>query len=133
MAESIEGRSRELLEEPNFCFVATLRRDGTPHVAPVWVDVDGDEILLNTARGRAWPSNLARDPRVTLTVANRENQYEYVEIRGRMTAETPEGADQHIDALAKKYLGLDAYPYRQPGEQRIIVRISPEQVNYRGA
>lgn len=133
MAEHIEGRSRELLEEPNFCYVATVRRDGTPHVVPVWADLDGDEIRLNSARGRAWPTNLARDPRVTLTVANRENQYEYVEIRGRVTEETEEGADAHIDALAKKYLGVDSYPYRDPSEQRIIVRVAAEKVNYRGA
>jgi len=128
----LEGRSRELLEEPNFCFVATLRRDGTPHVTPVWVDVDGDTVVLNSAKGRAWPANLRRDPRVTLTVASRENPYEYVSIRGRLASETEEGADAHIDAMAKKYLGQDEYPFRQPGEERIIVRIEPEQVRYNG-
>ncbi|MBB4664093.1 PPOX class F420-dependent oxidoreductase [Conexibacter arvalis] len=128
----LEGRSRELLEEPNFCYVATLRRDGTPHVAPVWVDVEGDTVVLNSAKGRVWPANLRRDPRVTLTIANRENQYEYVSIRGRLAEETTDGADAHIDAMAKKYLGQDEYPFRQPGEERIIVRIEPERVNYRG-
>lgn len=133
MAPQLEGRSRELLQEPNFCFVATLRRDGTPHVAPVWVDVDGDTVVLNSAKGRAWPTNLQRDERVTLTVANRENQYEYVSIRGRLAEETTDGADAHIDAMAKKYLGQDEYPFRQPGEERIILRIAPEQVHYNGA
>jgi PPOX class probable F420-dependent enzyme len=132
MAAQIEGRTRELIEEPNFCFVATLRADGTPHVTPVWVDHDGDTILLNSAKGRAWPANLERDPRVTLTVPNRENQYEYVSIRGRLEAFVEEGADAHIDKLAKKYLGQDTYPYRQPGEQRIIVRIAPDEVRYFG-
>ncbi|MCW2952756.1 MAG: class putative F420-dependent enzyme [Conexibacter sp.] len=132
MAAQIEGRTRELIEEPNFCFVATLRADGTPHVTPVWVDHDGDTILLNSAKGRAWPANLERDPRVTLTIPNRENQYEYVSIRGRLEAFVEEGADAHIDKLAKKYLGQDTYPYRQPGEQRIIVRIAPDEVRYFG-
>lgn len=133
MGAQLEGRSRELLEEPNFCFVATLRTDGTPHVAPVWVDVDGDTVVLNSATGRAWPTNLRRDERVTLTVANRENQYEYVSIRGRLAEETTDGADAHIDAMAKKYLGQDEYPFRQPGEERIILRIAPEKVRYNGA
>jgi PPOX class probable F420-dependent enzyme len=132
MAAQIEGRTRELIEEPNFCFVATLRADGTPHVTPVWVDHDGDTILLNSAKGRAWPANLERDPRVTLTIPNRENQYEYVSIRGRLEAFVEEGADAHIDKLAKKYLGQDTYPYRQPGEERIIVRIAPDEVRYFG-
>lgn len=132
MSVAIEGRSRELLQEPNFCFVATLRRDGTPHVALVWVDVDGDQVVLNSAKGRAWPANLARDPRVTLAVANRENQYEYVSIRGRVAEETTDGADAHIDEMAKKYLGQDTYPFRQEGEERIIVRIEPERVNHYG-
>lgn len=132
MAEQISGRCRELIEEPNFCFVATVRKDGTPHVAPVWCDVDGDRVVLNTAKGRAWPTNLERDHRVTLTIQNRENPYEYVSIRGRLEDVTEEGADAHIDALAKKYLGEDTYPFRQPGEERVIVRIEPDRVRLLG-
>ncbi|MDO8188003.1 PPOX class F420-dependent oxidoreductase [Conexibacter sp. JD483] len=126
----IEGRVRELLEQPNFCFVATVRADGTPHVTPVWVDVEGDEVVLNSAEGRAWPSNLERDPRATLTIADKDNQYEYVSIRGRLAAKTTDGADDHIDAMAKKYLGQDEYPFRQPGEERIILRFTPEKVHH---
>jgi PPOX class probable F420-dependent enzyme len=132
MAEPIEGRSRELLEAPNFCAVATLRQDGTPHVTPVWVDLDDDQVLLNSARGRTWPRNLERDPRVTLTIQNLENPYEYVSIRGRLAEITEEGADAHIDALAKKYLGQDSYPFRTPDEQRIVVRIEPQRVTHHG-
>ena len=84
--------------------------------------------MLNTAEGRAWPRNLERDPHVTLTVPNMENPYEYVEIRGTVAERTHDGADEHIDALAKKYLGQDSYPYRQPGEQRVIIRVAPEHV-----
>ena len=130
MAQSIEGRSRELLEQPNFCHVGSLREDGSPHVVPVWVDTDGSYALLNTAEGRVWANNAERDPRLALTVAHRENPYEYVTIRGRVEEITREGADEHIDKLAKKYLGLDEYPLRQPGEQRVILRVSAERVHH---
>jgi PPOX class probable F420-dependent enzyme len=128
MSATIEGRGEELLMAKNFCHVATLRSDGTVHDVPVWVDVQAGRPVLNTAEGRAWPRNLERDPRLTLTVQNMENPYEYVEIRGRVAERTHEGADEHIDALAKKYLGQDEYPARQPGEQRVIIRVEPEHV-----
>ena len=133
MSQAIEGRAAELLEGKNFCNVCTLRRDGSVHAAPVWVDVQDGRPVLNTAEGRAWPNNLARDPRVTLTVQNMENPYEYLEIRGRVAERTHEGADEHIDSLAKKYLGKDEYPYRQPGEQRVILRVEPEHVHHWGS
>lgn len=133
MAQEITGRDRELLEQPNFCQVATIRRDGTPHVTPTWVDLDGDLVVLNTAEGRAWPRNLRRDPRVTLTIADRDNPYEYVSIRGRVVDETHEGADEHIDKMAMKYLGQDKYPYRAPDEQRVIFKIEPERLHRNGS
>jgi PPOX class probable F420-dependent enzyme len=133
MSVKIEGRAEELLEAANFCHVATLRADGSVHGVPVWVDVDGGRAVLNTAEGRAWVRNLERDPRVTLTVQNAENPYEYVEVRGRVAERTHEGADAHIDALAKKYMGVDEYPLRQPGEQRVILRVEPEHVHAFGA
>ena len=132
MAATIEGRSEELLKAPNFCNVSTFRRDGTIHGVPVWVDVQDGRPTLNSAEGRAWPRNLERDPRVTLTVPNWENPYEYVEIRGHVAERTHAGADEHIDALAKKYLGQDKYPLRQPGEQRVIIRVQPEYVRIQG-
>jgi len=128
MSTKIEGRAEELLKGKNFANVATLRADGTVQAAPVWVDVQDGLPTVNTAEGRAWPKNLERDPHVTLTVQNTENPYEYTEIRGRVAERTHEGADEHIDALAKKYLDADAYPYRQPGEQRVIIRVTPEHV-----
>lgn len=132
MSTAIEGRAKELLEAKNFCQVATLRSDGSVHVTPTWVDVQDERPVLNTAAGRVWPRNLERDPRITLTVQNMENPYEYVTIRGRVTERTTEGADEHIDALAHKYLGQDTYPGRQPGEQRLILRIEPEYVHVYG-
>ena len=132
MSATIEGRSEELLRGKNFCNVATLRPDGSVHGVPVWVDVQDGQVVLNTAQGRAWPRNLERDPRVTLTVQNMENPYEYLAIRGRAAAADTDGADAHIDAMAKKYMGVDEYPMRQPGEQRIIIRVEPEDVRVWG-
>jgi PPOX class probable F420-dependent enzyme len=133
MSTTIEGRAEELLKAKNFCHVATLRSDGSVQCVPVWVDVQDGRPVLNTAEGRAWPRNLERDPRVTLTVQNLENPYEYVEVRGRVAERTHEGADEHIDAMAKKYMGVDQYPLRQPGEQRLIIRVEPEHVHAFGA
>ena len=132
MSARIEGRAEELLKGKNFAHVGTLRADGSVQVAPVWVDVQDGRPVLNTAEGRAWPSNLERDPRITLEVQNMENPYEYAEIRGRVAERTREGADEHIDSMAKKYLGQDEYPYRQPGEQRLIIRVEPEYVKVMG-
>jgi PPOX class probable F420-dependent enzyme len=132
MSVRIEGRGEELLRAKNFCNVATLRPDGSVHGVPVWVDVEDGRPVLNTAEGRGWPRNLERDPRVTLTVPNMENPYEYLEVRGRVAESTRDGADEHIDALAEKYLGVDTYPYRKPGEQRLIIRIDPDHASVRG-
>jgi len=132
MSERIEGRAAELLQAKNFCHVSTLRSDGSVHTAPVWVDVQDGRAVLNTAEGRAWPRNLERDPRVTLTVQNMENPYEYLELRGRVAERTTEGADQHIDAMAKKYMGVDEYPMRRPGEQRLIIRVEADHVKVWG-
>jgi PPOX class probable F420-dependent enzyme len=128
----IEGRAEELLRAKNFAHIGTLRADGSVQVSPTWVDVQDGMPVVNTAEGRAWPNNLARDPRITLEVQNMENPYEYVEVRGRVAERTHEGADEHIDALAKKYLGVDEYPMRQPGEQRVIIRVEPEYVKVFG-
>jgi PPOX class probable F420-dependent enzyme len=128
MSTKVEGRAQELLQDKNFCHVSTLRPDGSVHTTPVWVDVSDGVPHLNTARGRVWLKNLERDPRVTLTVQNISNPYEYVEVRGRVSGLSDEGADADIDALAKKYMGVDEYPFRQPGEQRVIVTVEPEHL-----
>ena len=132
MSTTITGRGEELLQAKNFCHVATLRADGTVHGVPVWVDIQDGRPVLNTAEGRSWVRNLERDPRVTLTVQNLENPYEYLEIRGRVAERTHDGADAHIDALAKRYMDADEYPLRQPGEQRVIIRVEPEYVHLSG-
>ncbi len=133
MSATIEGRSAELLQAKNFCNVSTINPDGSVLSVPVWVDVQDGRPVVNTAEGRAWPRNLERDPRVTLTVQNLENPYEYVSIRGRVGERTHDGADAHIDALAKKYLDRDSYPFRQAGEERVIIRVEPDQVHVWGS
>ena len=132
MSDAIKGRAREILKDTNFANVATIRPDGTPHVIPVWVDVDDGHVVLNTAEGRTWPELARRDPRMTITVQNHENPYEYVTIRGHVDEVTDEGADEHIDSMAKKYLGEDKYPFRQPGEKRLKFRVKPEKVSVQG-
>ncbi|MCJ7490722.1 MAG: PPOX class F420-dependent oxidoreductase [Dehalococcoidia bacterium] len=129
MSVQLSERAQMLIRAKNLGNIATLMPDGSPHVVPVWVDLDGDDILVNTAEGRQKLKNVRRDPRVALDVVNSENPYEMVTLRGHVVEVTSEGADAHIDKLANKYLGRDRYPFRQPGEQRVIIRIEPERVS----
>jgi PPOX class probable F420-dependent enzyme len=121
-----------LTSKPAFAHLATLNADGSPQVTPVWVDFDGTHILVNTAKGRVKTKNLARDPRVALSIADPENPYRYLAVQGRVTEMTEQGADAHIDKMAKKYLGKDSYPFRTPDEVRVIVKISPDKVHTNG-
>jgi PPOX class probable F420-dependent enzyme len=127
MPVQLSEKARALIEGTNFGNLATIMPDGSPHVAPVWIDFDAGDVLVNTAEGRQKTKNIQRDPRVAMDVFNNENPYEMVAICGRVVELTHEGADAHIDKLAKKYLGRDTYPFRQPGEQRVILRIHPEK------
>jgi PPOX class probable F420-dependent enzyme len=127
--------SRELTESAiglfkgkNFAFVASLMNDGAPQITPVWIDYDGQFFLVNTAEGRTKQKNFARDPRIALSIVDQNNPYNMVSIRGKVVDQTKSGADEHIDKLAKKYLGVDKYPFRSPGEKRIILKIKPEKV-----
>jgi len=124
----LSAEQRELFEAPNIGHLATINRDGTPQVTPVWVDVQDDEILINSAEGRTKVRNVRRDPHVSVEVVDRDNPYHTVTVQGRVVEITSQGADEHIDSLAKKYLGKDKYPFRQPGEQRVILRIATEKV-----
>jgi PPOX class probable F420-dependent enzyme len=120
-----------LLNEPQLAHVATIEPDGTPHVTPVWVDTDGEHILFNTAKGRVKHRNMLRNPVVAVSVADRANDWRTLWVKGTVEM-TEEGADAHIDKMAKKYLGQDEYPFRQPGEVRVIVRITPTEKLGRG-
>jgi len=115
----------KLLEEHQLAHVATINPDGSPQLTPVWVDTDGEAVLFNTAEGRVKHRNLSRDPRVSVEVADRNDDYRLVRVSGRAEF-VHEGADAHIDKLAKKYLDADSYPWRKEGEVRVIVRVVPE-------
>ncbi|MGW0067731.1 PPOX class F420-dependent oxidoreductase [Streptosporangium sandarakinum] len=121
--------AKELLRRPIHGWATTVRSDGSLHNTVVWVDVDGDDVVFNTALGRVKDRNLRADPRVSVSVLDPENAFHLVSVSGTARLEE-EGADEVIDRLAKKYLGVDTYPYRQPGEERVTVRVTPEQVVY---
>jgi len=132
MSETIPNKYRDLFDKKAFANLATLMPDGQPQVTPVWCDFDGQHVLINTARGRQKDRNLQRDPRVALSILDPDNPYRYLEIRGRVAERTEQEADQHIDRMAKKYMGVDKYPYRQPGEVRVLYKIQPEHTNSMG-
>ena len=119
----------DLFKTPAFGMLATLMPDGHPQVTPVWCDLVDGYVLVNSARGRQKDRNLRRDPRVTLTIVDPQDWYRYLEIRGRVVEITERGADEHIDKQAKKYLGVDKYPYRQPSEVRVLYKIQPERTS----
>jgi PPOX class probable F420-dependent enzyme len=124
---AISEKFLDLFQKKAFAQLATLMPDGSPHVSPVWCEYDGLHVLINTAKGRVKDRNMRRDPRVSLDILDPENPYRHVSIRGRVTDFTEQGADQHIDKLAKKYLDADSYPFRQPGEVRVVYKIEPER------
>jgi PPOX class probable F420-dependent enzyme len=128
---TLTDKARTFLEQPFVGEVTTLRSDGSPHTTVVWVDVDTDEVIFNTAVGRAKERHLREDPRVSLIMVDPENSYRWVSVSGTAELST-EGADDEIDRLAKKYLGQDEYPWRSPEEQRINVRIRPERIDASG-
>ena len=128
---TLTEKQREFLEQPFVGEVTTLRPDGSPHTTVVWVDVDTDEVVFNTAVGRAKERHLRNDPRISLIVVDPENPYRWVSVSGKAELDTT-GADDEIDKLAKKYLGQDEYPWRNPEETRINVRIRPEHVEATG-
>lgn len=133
-SNELTGRARELLADPNYATLSTLREDGTIHNVVVWVDVDDDgNVTANTAEGRVWRKNVQRNPTVTLTAYEKDNPYEFVSVTGTVVEDTHEGADEHIDALAKKYLDADSYPFRSPDEVRVRFVIRPEKVSYQKA
>jgi PPOX class probable F420-dependent enzyme len=127
MAIALPDPIRNLLEDHAYGHVVSLNADGTPQVTMVWMDVDGDHALFNTAEGRVKPRNLRRDPRVQVAIQHRTEPQSYAVLHGT-AAITTAGADAHIDKLAKRFLGLDAYPFRTPDEQRLLVRIAVDRI-----
>ncbi len=128
MAAEIPAKFRDLLTQKTFAHLGTVMPDGSPQVTPVWFDFDGRCIIVNSARGRLKDKNMRRDGRVALAISDAQNPYRHLAIRGKVIEITENGADAHIDKLAKKYLGMDRYPNRQPGEVRVIYKIEPQHV-----
>jgi len=127
MSTQLTQAARTLINRPVIANVATVDQEGKPQLTPVWIDIDGDDLVFNTAKGRAKQSNLDRNPSVAVSVVDPDDPYNVVIVRGTVEA-TEDGADAHIDALAKKYLDVDTYPMRRPGEVRIIYRVRADHV-----
>jgi len=132
MSQAIPDKYRDLFNKRAFASLGTLMPDGHPQVTPVWVDLDGDYVIFNSAKGSQKDRNVRRDPRVALAIIDPDNPYGYLEIRCRVVEISEEGADANIVKLAKKYLGVDKYPYRQGSEVRVIYKIQPEHTNMMG-
>jgi len=128
MADSFTPAARAIFDKNVLAHVASIGVDGGPNVTPVWVELDGDDIVINTALGRAKARNLASDSRVAISMTDPDNPYVCIAIRGTVVGFTTEGADEVIDRLAKKYLGVDSYPMRREGEVRVTVHIRPDRI-----
>ena len=129
MSEALE-HWRDLLEsKKTFAHIATLMPDGTPQSTPVWIDYRNGKVLVNSAKGRVKVNNLKEGSPVAISITDPDNPYRYVQIRGQVTKVTEHGADKHIDAMAKKYLGKDKYPFAKPGEVRVLFEIEPSKVS----
>ena len=133
MADSFTPASRAIFDKKVLAHVATLGPDGAPQVTPVWVMLDGDDIIINTALGRAKARNLASDARVAVSLTDPDDIYTAIVVRGSVTGFTTEGGDEVIDQLAKKYLDVDSYPMRREGEIRVTVRIHPDRISQQPA
>jgi PPOX class probable F420-dependent enzyme len=132
VADVLSEKARVLISRPVLASLATLNPDGSPQITPLWVDLDGDDVVFNTAQGRKKARNLERDARVAVTVIDPDDAYNVVAFQGTVTDVTTDGADAHIDALAKKYLGVDSYPMRREGEVRIRVTVRTDHIAMQG-
>ena len=121
---------RDLLtDKKTFAHVATLNPDGTPQVTPVWIDYMNGKVLVNSAKGRVKVRNMKEGTPIAISITDPDNPYRYVQIQGKVTRVTEEGAAKHIDKMAKKYLGQDKYPFAKPGEVRVLFEIEPSKVS----
>ena len=132
MAATLPDSYKDLFQKRAFGSFTTLMPDGSPQTTPVWVDLVDGNVIVNTALGRQKDKNVRRDPRVAVTLIDPDNPYRYMEIRGRVAEVTENGAEKHIDKMAKKYLDKDKYPFARPGEQRVLIKITPEHFGTQG-
>jgi PPOX class probable F420-dependent enzyme len=126
--KSLPDPWKALLKKPVFIHLTTIMPDGSPQVSPVWVDMDGEAVVVNSVHGRQKDKNIRRDPRVAFSVTDPDNPYKSLLVRGKVTKITEDGAEAHIDAMAKKYLGKDKYPFSKPGDKRVLYRIEPQSI-----
>ena len=127
MAITLPPTVKKVLQDKAYGHIITFNADGKPQVTMVWIDTEGDEVLFNTAEGRLKPKNLRRDPRVIISVQDRNDPQSYMVFHGKANV-TEAGADPHIDKLAKRFLGADKYPFRRPGEKRLVVRVKVDRI-----
>jgi PPOX class probable F420-dependent enzyme len=128
MAVTLNDKQKKLITDKNFGHIATLNKDGSPQVSPVWIELDGNYLVVNTEQKRLKTRNIKRDPRVAVSIQNAENPYQYIEIRGRAVEVTDNGGFEGIDRLSAKYTGQEKYPGNAPGDVRIVIKIEPEHV-----
>jgi PPOX class probable F420-dependent enzyme len=128
MSERIPNNVLDLFQKPALANLATIMPDGSPQVTPVWIDFDGTHLLVNSAQGRRKVLNVEKQPKVGLDIVDPQDPWHSLSVRGQVVEITTQGADQHINKLSKKYTGQDIYPFRQPGEVRVILKIQPERV-----
>jgi PPOX class probable F420-dependent enzyme len=129
---NLDDKQIALLEGANLAHVATLREDGSPHVTVTWIDWDGENVVFNTAIGRAKERHLRRDPRAGVEVLDPDDQFHYVSVTGPVELIEGQEAEDHIDKLAKKYMGVDTYPSHDPDWPRLLCRVKPEHVYVSG-
>lgn len=132
MPASIPDKYKDLFSKKAFAHLGTLMPDGSPQVTPVWCDYDGTYIRINSAKGRVKDKNMRKNKKIALAITDPDNPYRHLAVRGEVVEVTEQGADAHIDSLAKKYLGKDKYPNRRPGEVRVIYKIRPERISTMG-
>jgi len=126
---SIPEKFLDLFQKRAFAHLATLMQDGSPQITPVWIDYDGTYLVVNSAKGRLKDKNMRRDPRVSIEISDPDDPYRYFQVRGRVVEITEQEADEHIDKMAYKYQGKERYPYRRPGEVRVVYKVLPEHVS----
>ena len=132
MAKVIPNSFLDLFKSKAFANLATVMPDGSPQVTPVWLDFDGKHILINSARGRQKDRNMKANPAVSMAISDPQNPYRYLEVRGRVVKITEDGASEHIDKMAKKYMGVDKYSHRKPGEVRVLYFVEPQHITSMG-
>jgi len=126
---SIPEKFLDLFQKRAFAHLATLMQDGSPQITPVWIDYDGTYLIVNSAKGRLKDKNMRRDPRVAIEISDPDDPYRYFQVRGRVVEITEQEADEHIDKMSYKYQGKERYPYRRPGEIRVVYKVLPEHVS----